>query len=155
MKLYIAGPMTGVPEYNYPLFNQVARLLRGRGYEVVNPAELDAITQDELEELDAAPPGGLGDGSALPAYLRRDFRELVWCDGIVLLPQWRSSPGANAELGVARFMGLDVYTWSDKWELVDSEALPTEGVVRETWHRFARPHFEGQRARTRLTRMMH
>lgn len=39
MKLYIAGPMTGLPDNNYPAFHEAARDLRARGYEVANPAE--------------------------------------------------------------------------------------------------------------------
>ena len=31
MLLYLAGPMTGRPEYNYPAFHAVARHLRSMG----------------------------------------------------------------------------------------------------------------------------
>ena len=40
MKLYIAGPMTCLPEYNFPAFHSTAAHLRGMGHEVLNPAEL-------------------------------------------------------------------------------------------------------------------
>ena len=39
--VYIAGPMTGIPEFNYPLFNATAKALRATGVEVRNPAEND------------------------------------------------------------------------------------------------------------------
>jgi hypothetical protein len=30
-RIYIAGPMTGLPEFNYPAFNAEAQRLRGLG----------------------------------------------------------------------------------------------------------------------------
>lgn len=41
MKIYIAGPMSGYEDCNYPAFAQVAAILRNAGYEVVSPAELN------------------------------------------------------------------------------------------------------------------
>ena len=41
VRVYIAGPMTGIPQYNFPEFDRVATLLRAMGYDVVSPAELD------------------------------------------------------------------------------------------------------------------
>ncbi|WP_156773566.1 DUF4406 domain-containing protein, partial [Paraburkholderia tropica] len=42
MKLYLAGPMTGYAELNFPLFRAEAARLRALGFEIVNPAELNA-----------------------------------------------------------------------------------------------------------------
>ena len=61
MRIYIAGQMRGVPNFNYPRFNAVAQILRDRGHEVVNPVEVGqsehlfergvafAVVSDELQ----------------------------------------------------------------------------------------------------------
>jgi len=44
---YISGPMTGLPEHNFPAFNAAAAYYRERGFEVINPAEMDDQTQPD------------------------------------------------------------------------------------------------------------
>lgn len=91
MKLYLAGPMTGVPDLNYPLFISEAARLRALGYEVVSPAEINADKEDGWVHC-----------------MRRDIPELVKCDGIALLPGWTESRGAKVEHYVATHLGLIV-----------------------------------------------
>ena len=106
VSLYLAGPMHGIEELNYPAFNHAAKGLRGLGFTVVNPAEFE---DDYVFGL----YGGEGETEVSPleraAYLRRDFGALVECDGIVMLPGWEQSKGANAELAVAKMVGLGVF----------------------------------------------
>lgn len=91
MKIYIAGPMTGYAELNFPAFHAEAARLRALGFEIVNPAEID-----------------IGPNPTWLAAMRADIRELVMCDGIALLPGWEESPGANVEHTLARGLGLRV-----------------------------------------------
>lgn len=90
--VYIAGPMTGIPEFNYPLFNATAKALRAAGVEVRNPAENDGGSAGESWEF----------------YMRLALRSLLECDEIVLLPGWRDSRGARLEEAVARELGMRV-----------------------------------------------
>ena len=41
MRIYIAGPMTGYAEMNFPAFNTAAARVRALGHEAVNPVEID------------------------------------------------------------------------------------------------------------------
>jgi hypothetical protein len=92
--IYLSGPMTGMPEFNFPAFHKAAASLRASGHEVVNPAELDAA--------DAGKP------MTWEMYLRRDIRALMECTGIALLPGWEKSKGAKLEKHIADQLGMSV-----------------------------------------------
>ncbi|KDR25445.1 DUF4406 domain-containing protein [Caballeronia zhejiangensis] len=91
MKLYIAGPMSNLPELNFPAFYAEAARLRALGFEIVNPAEVD-----------------VGPNPTWLSCMRADIKVLVDCDGIALLPGWEKSPGATLEHTIARGLGLRV-----------------------------------------------
>ena len=74
MRAYIAGPMSGLPDLNFPAFHEAAARLRAFGWDVVNPAE---INPDH--------------GMPWAECMRRDIAQLVTCQGIVLLSGWENS----------------------------------------------------------------
>ena len=90
-RIYLAGPMTGLPEYNYPAFHAEAARLRGLGFHVENPAE------------NQAPACG-----TWQAYMRNAVRQMLTCEAIALLPGWHASRGAVLERNLARELGLQV-----------------------------------------------
>ncbi len=111
MKLYLAGPMTGIPQFNFPAFYAAEKELREMGYEVVNPAELDP---PEVQKAAwDSPDGQLTDGGVAghtwAEFLARDVKAVAGCDGLVLLPGWQTSKGARLERFVAQLLGLPVY----------------------------------------------
>lgn len=113
MKLYLAGPMTGVPHFNYPAFNSAAASLRADGHEVFNPAEHDValfgkdISNPDGDAHQATAEHGFDGRAALKA-------DLSWicenAEGIALLPGWERSTGAKAERALADALGLQVVT---------------------------------------------
>ena len=101
-KIYIAGPMTGYEDSNYPLFNEVATVLRDAEWEVINPAEW---------EPEVSPTFSFN--RKLAIYLREDFEKLSTCGHVVFLPGWADSIGANCELFLAQMLGLTTHVWEN------------------------------------------
>lgn len=107
VKVYLAGPMTGIPEFNFPAFNAAAEALR-EFHEVINPAENDG-----------------GDASKSWAYyMRQDIQHVLSVDAVVLLPGWRASRGANLEVTIATALEIPV------WEYETMEP-PNETILQE------------------------
>jgi hypothetical protein len=97
VRVYIAGPMRGYEEYNYPAFNRAAERFRAFGHEVVNPVEINHGPEDP--------------GTHPPEhYVRNDLREMAArCNAIALLPGWEASVGARCEVAVALTLGFTFY----------------------------------------------
>lgn len=90
--IYVSGPMTGLSEFNFPRFNAVCGYLRERGLEVVNPAENGAEPDLSWEE-----------------YMRRDLRQLLECDSLLLLEGWMDSRGAKLEYHIAQELKMKTF----------------------------------------------
>lgn len=121
MKIYIAGPMTGLPEFNYPAFHRAAAALRAAGYEVFNPAEMDQYGWAEVDG-EWLMPGGVK--PAYADYLRAGIRALIDCDTVCLLEGWPESRGAVLEHDIAMLLGLDFTYLSRIGRLNTAPVLP-------------------------------
>lgn len=100
-RLYLAGPMTGYPAWNFPAFHESAKVLRAAGYDVVNPAELDEEINAKSSTL--TPEEWTRDLHI--AAIRRDVLAVLDVDGVAVLPGWEASKGARAEVAVAAAVG--------------------------------------------------
>lgn len=92
MRVYLAGPMTGIDQFNFPAFHDKAEELRELGIEVSNPAENH---------------GGRTD-LPLAEYFKVDLPQVCDADAIVVLPGWETSRGARIEVDLARHLGKPV-----------------------------------------------
>lgn len=106
--IYVSGPMTGKPNFNFPAFHSAARTLRSVGYEVLNPAE--EPERDSWIE-----------------YLRHDVGLLSHADAICSLPGWGESRGATVEHAVASMLGIESNTVAH-WVRVAQRAV-SSGLV--------------------------
>lgn len=96
MTTYIAGPMTGYPNFNYPEFAYVAGILRDRGVDVRSPHEIDAGGIERPWEW----------------YMRACLKMLTDCDEILMLVGWQKSRGARLEHYIAEKLGVKITEWA-------------------------------------------
>jgi hypothetical protein len=105
MNVYLSGPMTGIPNYNFPAFDYAAAKLREEGHEVFSPADNDrkyGLTGDTTVPF---PPG-----VTLRTLLGDDMQWICsTAEVIALLPGWEKSKGATAEKATGDALGLT--TW--------------------------------------------
>ena len=135
MKAYLAGPMSGYPKFNLPLFEEVTAKLRGAGWDIVSPAELDG---NELNQASRQTDGDhdlftKATGVTWGDLLARDVKVIAdeGIEGIINLPGWEESKGARLENYVGLLKGLKFYEWLEAsevvvelepWEVADSVA---------------------------------
>ncbi len=109
MKVYLAGPMRGIPEFNYPAFRAAAARLRAAGHEVFSPAEYDERTygRDISNATGDAEQAAKEHGFNLREALAEDLRWICTeADAVVCLSGWTNSKGAKAERATAEALGL-------------------------------------------------
>lgn len=110
---YLAGPMSGIPQFNFPLFDRVATALREKGYNILSPAELDdAKARNAALSSEDGQPGEYEQksGETWGDLLARDVKLVAdEVDGIFCLPGWSASRGANLEVTVALLCDKPVY----------------------------------------------
>ena len=125
MKVYLAGPMTGIPEYNFPAFREAARALRFAGYSVVSPVEMD-----EEDGFDPHTQQPLTDAE-YSAFLARDLQAVAdtAVASVVVLPGWEESRGVQFEVMVARGLGKAVLSYPSLDPVV--EVVTPENVAQE------------------------
>lgn len=89
--IYISGPITGDKAYRQK-FRAAAEQLKARGYNVVNPAELDDVLPVE--------------SMTWSQILDHCLDLLGRCDAVVVLPGWEESRWCNREVGYAQGVGM-------------------------------------------------
>lgn len=90
-RIYIAGPMSSIPDHNFPAFKAAAKKYRGLGWIVYDPSE-----------------GFGGDVSlAREEYMRVDILHLTQCHAVAFLDGWTESRGALVEFILGYELGLD------------------------------------------------
>lgn len=93
MKIYISGPITGIPyEQAYAAFERAENIFRDRGFDPVNPMKT-VLEQADLTWAD---------------YMKQDIPLLLECEAIFMLDGWMRSKGATLERQIAAALGMRV-----------------------------------------------
>jgi|SRR5690606_6118751 len=101
MKIYISGPISGLPiEVYTKAFKEAETILLKEGWEVVNPVTLDhdheAASKIECPKERWA------------FYMDKCISALLRCDAIYMLKGWDISKGARVEIFIAMALGLKI-----------------------------------------------
>ena len=112
MRVYLAGPMRGIKDFNFPAFMEADIKLTAAGHKVFNPAARDI--QKYGVGVCNSPTGDFKDikhlGFSLREALSADTKYICEeADAVVLLPGWEKSKGACAEKALAEALGLEVF----------------------------------------------
>lgn len=113
MKIYVAGPMRGIPQFNFPAFFDAEEWLQAKGHEVFNPARSDK--EHYGEGVNNSATGDLNDpaaqtGFSLREALGRDAAYITgYADAVYMLTGWEKSTGAKAEWTLAVALGLMIF----------------------------------------------
>lgn len=110
LTVYVAGPMSGIAEFNFPAFREASGNLRALGHEVISPHELD-----EAEGFEPSATGDDQDPNEYAAFLARDIQKIAEAgvEAIVCLPGWEDSGGAKTEVQFGRALGCHILSYPD------------------------------------------
>ena len=110
-KIYLAGPMTGYPEHNFPAFDYAKSRLQF-DWEVISPADMDRKIGFDPTQGDTL--DGIDIHEFTMDCIRRDTEAIRNVDALALLHGWERSKGARAEVMLAQWIGLPVYQFVDE-----------------------------------------
>jgi hypothetical protein len=102
--------MRGIPLFNFPAFDEAKAKLELEGYVVCSPTDLDRERGFDPTTLPADHDWAVypEEKICLSEIIQADVASILSCDVIYLLPGWRDSKGAQAELAIARWAGKEV-----------------------------------------------
>lgn len=100
--LYLAGPMYGLPEKNYPAFRHAEKVLREAGFHVYTPLSADAFVLK-------------GDPEPTRQWWQQTTLRIMLSgpEALALLDGWENSKGAMLEWQVANGLDWPVKFWED------------------------------------------
>jgi hypothetical protein len=131
-RVYIAGPMTGIPQFNFPAFEAAARSLRNNGYFVISPHESDT---PEVQKAAWASADGRLDANGMVAdqtwgqILAKDVIIVAdKVDAIAFLPNWQRSRGAKLEALVGLLTNKQFFEYSPISETTPLTPVPADYV---------------------------
>lgn len=111
-KIYLAGPMSGIKENNFPAFFEFAEALEDGGWDVFNPAQHDLDTFGSYPAVEAAFAADFQ--GSLRQCLGADLDYITSeAEAIAMMPGWENSKGARAEHATAVALNLQIIYLND------------------------------------------
>lgn len=92
MKIYISGPISGMPDGNRAAFEAAEKAVQDAGHDPVNPHN-----------------NGVADGATWAQHMRTDIVMMLGCDAVLMLAGWQKSKGACFESWIADHLDVPVF----------------------------------------------
>ena len=114
MRIYVAGPMRGLPNFNSSSFHEAAAKLRAQGHFVFDPAAHDEEVFGKIRSPKGSEVGLARKAGMTTMELRREVfaTDTRWicekAEAIYMLPGWQNSKGATAERALGIALGLQI-----------------------------------------------
>lgn len=127
---YISGPMTGLPDWNFPAFKKMANELENRGKTYFSPADLEGGDTSHPRDV----------------YMRQDIEGLLKCKAVILLAGWKKSKGALLEVAIAKELNLPIFT--EDFQLLKEESVCQEAdylVSEDRGSDYGHPYYDFRR----------
>lgn len=113
MKIFVSGPMRGIPYYNFPAFDAAKAAFEAVGFDVVTPADLDRAVGFDAMDLPADTDWRAEAGFDVRAAMKRNIDAMLDCDGVVFLDPMNVSAGCMIELHIANRCRIP-HLWNGK-----------------------------------------
>lgn len=100
MKIYIAGPITGIKPTVYKRnFARACEEVLSQGHAPISPIGNTADPRDKDEWV---------------GYMRAGLKQLLDCDAILMIDGWEKSRGARIEFWTAATLGMPIFKMGEK-----------------------------------------
>lgn len=117
MLVYIAGPVSNMPNYNREAFMDADEALARHGFRVCNPAFIGDEVFRHFEKVNRDPTWA--------DFMRACVPKLAGCDCVLMLEGWEKSKGAKWEMIIAKYcFGMPVFlSMGDliSWSITDEK----------------------------------
>jgi hypothetical protein len=90
-KCYISGQISGIEDIAESIFESAEEVVSKLGYIPINPMKIEHNHDKSWE-----------------SYMKVDIFELMKCDVIYVLRNWRNSKGATIEVNLAKDLGINI-----------------------------------------------
>lgn len=108
--IYIAGPMSGIKDFNFPAFFEAQTRFEALDYFVFNPAAKDIENHPDIQNNPTGDQkiAAEKDGFNLRDAMIWDTHSICQSDAIYMLRGWEKSKGAFAEWALAKALDLEI-----------------------------------------------
>ena len=133
MRVYISGPMSGIPNENRAAFDDAEQKMLKRfawvdSFSIINPVQIGNALKDRFMYMYSS--SGKTEKPGWCDYMREDIPALCSCHAVLMLPGWQESDGAQIERYIATKLKMPVFENLEEMEIMMLRIFK-QGYLRE------------------------